>query len=698
MFEGLFRNTLSPMQWGLLALIPPAILALYFLKLRRVPVEVPSTYLWMRAIEDLHVNSLWQRLRKSLLLLLQLLLVGLAMLSLLRPGWQGQRPEGQRLIFLVDNSASMNTTDADAQDPAVTRLAASKAKISALVEQMERDMSAMIISFADRPRVVQEFTDNRRLLQERLETIQPSSARTDLLGALRLADGLANPGQVVVEEGLPDADVSEPTDTTLYLFTDGRFGEVQDFALGNLDPIYVSVGTKEAKNLAITSFNTRPNEARPKEREAFVQVSNFTGEAQRVVVELWLDGQFLDARAADVPDGGSSGYTFPLLDAPTGKLEARIEQAILDATGDQLSDDNVAYTPLNRRDPGRIMLITSGNLVVETALSTVRAGRLGGVEVVKPSVIETEQHQSLMLSGLYDLVIYDRCGPKSAEFMPRANTFFIGQLPPTAAWQGGKKVPDESPDQDATDTEANYVSVPQVIDWNRAHPLMSYVEISDLLIGKSLVLDPPAGAGELIDSTEGVLMAVASRDSFQDLVLGFPILIGDSRPNTKWYSSRSFPTFWLNVLDYMVAGDGDPSRGQASPGDPVEIRPSGGIEEIAVVDPAGKERILRRTGDGPIVFQETLQRGTYEVKEQGQVSQRFAVNLFDRGESDIALRPAVASGPEEQNIESLRIGYVDVAAASAGAPSRQELWRPLLWLVLIVLVAEWYLYNRRVYG
>ena len=66
-----FRNTLPGWQWALLALVPPAIIALYFLKLRRQPLEVPSTYLWKRSIEDLHVNSLWQRLRQNLLLFLQ---------------------------------------------------------------------------------------------------------------------------------------------------------------------------------------------------------------------------------------------------------------------------------------------------------------------------------------------------------------------------------------------------------------------------------------------------------------------------------------------------------------------------------------------------------------------------------------------------------------------------------------------------
>src|SRR5919204_6481143 len=116
MFE-YFLNTLSPWQWALLALVPPAIIALYFLKLKRQPLEVPSTYLWKRSIEDLHVNSLWQRLRQNLLLFLQLLLVALAMLALLRPGWEGTKLEGNRFIFLIDNSASMSATDAtDAKD------------------------------------------------------------------------------------------------------------------------------------------------------------------------------------------------------------------------------------------------------------------------------------------------------------------------------------------------------------------------------------------------------------------------------------------------------------------------------------------------------------------------------------------------------------------------------------------------------
>ncbi len=79
-------NMLNWWQWSLLAAVPPAILLLYFLKLKRTPLEVPSTYLWHKSIEDLHVNSIWQRLRTSILLFLQLLLIAVAMIALLRPG------------------------------------------------------------------------------------------------------------------------------------------------------------------------------------------------------------------------------------------------------------------------------------------------------------------------------------------------------------------------------------------------------------------------------------------------------------------------------------------------------------------------------------------------------------------------------------------------------------------------------------
>src|SRR3990172_4940731 len=93
-------NFLNP--WGLLGLSALApIILLYFIKLRREQRVVPSTLLWKKVIEDLHVNAPFQRLRYSLLLLLQLLLASLLGFTLARPFLALPSRQGQRTILLV---------------------------------------------------------------------------------------------------------------------------------------------------------------------------------------------------------------------------------------------------------------------------------------------------------------------------------------------------------------------------------------------------------------------------------------------------------------------------------------------------------------------------------------------------------------------------------------------------------------------
>ena len=101
---------LSPL--ALLGLLfVPVVLAMYLLKLRREQRIVPSTLLWQRLLTDVEANAPWQRLRRSLLLLLQLLLVALLAILAARPFLE--RPAGLAgdVVIVIDTSASMGATD-----------------------------------------------------------------------------------------------------------------------------------------------------------------------------------------------------------------------------------------------------------------------------------------------------------------------------------------------------------------------------------------------------------------------------------------------------------------------------------------------------------------------------------------------------------------------------------------------------------
>jgi hypothetical protein len=62
-------------------------------------------------VRDLEANAPWQRLRRNLLLFIQLLFLSALILALARPYIWSEDFSGHTLILIVDTSASMAASD-----------------------------------------------------------------------------------------------------------------------------------------------------------------------------------------------------------------------------------------------------------------------------------------------------------------------------------------------------------------------------------------------------------------------------------------------------------------------------------------------------------------------------------------------------------------------------------------------------------
>src|SRR2546428_11790663 len=103
-------SLLAPLALAL-GITLPIVVVFYLLKVRRHDEEISSTFLWNDLIRDLAAHEPLQRLKWSLLLLLQLLLLALVSFAVARPfsEQQGQKPV--HAVLLLDGSASMHATD-----------------------------------------------------------------------------------------------------------------------------------------------------------------------------------------------------------------------------------------------------------------------------------------------------------------------------------------------------------------------------------------------------------------------------------------------------------------------------------------------------------------------------------------------------------------------------------------------------------
>src|SRR5687767_126545 len=228
-------NFFNPVS--LIWLLPLAglIVLMYILKLRRKDVVVSSTFLWQQVIRDVQANAPFQKLRRNLLLLLQLLAVLLLVLVISRPFWRGKGIGGRSIVIVMDTSASMGATDVRP-----SRIEKAKDEAIKIVGGMRPEDQVMVVSAASRPEALTGFTSERGELSRAINSLEPRETSTNIRDAVNLAAAL----------------VATRDSARIEVISDGAFPPITNVNLGKAYVAFHPIG-ESAANVGIAAVDYR---------------------------------------------------------------------------------------------------------------------------------------------------------------------------------------------------------------------------------------------------------------------------------------------------------------------------------------------------------------------------------------------------------------------------------------------------------
>jgi hypothetical protein len=572
------------------ALVIPAIVALYLLKLRRKKRIVSSTFFWMEMVQDLQANVPFQRLRWNILLFLQVLIAAGIIAAMTDLSLKGSMNEGQRTIFIVDTSSSMSAVESGQ-----SRLQSALAEIRRYSERLADREQVMIIEAGEHAQMVLDFTGNQPAIGRALDSLSTHDTRTDIGTAWALAQSKA------AEVDKPVIVIaSDFSGISSELFADARF------------PVrFLQVGGA-AKNVAITDFTVSGfnQSEQGTSVNAFLVMRNFLDQPISFNAEFYVDGELVDVRQVDMEAGARSSKLFrdvpfaPPEGSP-GVLEARLQ------VDDDLAVDNAAYAMPSP----------------DEAMSVLLVGQ--------------DPFLSLVLAGLPGTRLYQISEDKYAPGADFDLTFFSGWAPETLT--PGSYAFFKPPDREYLPCSVGAaVQAPQVTDWDDGHPLLRFVNPGSFDVLSAEKIEPRAGAMTLIDGSSTPLMIYGEHNYLRAVVFPFGLMPED----TDLMTQPTFPILMFNIISFFRSYADSASAGLRTEGiGAVRVQTLG--EKVKVRGPGGVE--LEFPIDAGHAFLDVDKVGVYTMQVEGapeDTRRTIVANFFDEAESDIAAStpPAVAEG------------------------------------------------------
>ncbi|MEM9083129.1 MAG: VWA domain-containing protein [Planctomycetota bacterium] len=645
------------------AIAVPLLVSLYFLKLRRRPVRVSSTLLWKSAVKDLQVNTPFQWIKFNWMLLLQLLIVILLVLAIARPAMDLEQLPSERVIVVIDGSASMGARDAGEDIGGESRLDRAKMLARELVRRATNEgAEVMVISFGSEARTLTTFTGDGGQAEAAIEAINQSDQEGRLIQALRVVEayllrigeggeGASEGGArvVVISDGQADPD---------------RSSTVVQPSLRGAEVTFLRVGPEEEaskKNLGIVALAARRDYEDPGTVRVFVRVQNASDLEGASVIVGTLDGSEIYREAFSLGGNQEWADSFSIQTRVGGLLEIELD------SDDALASDNRASLVIEAVDGARIAVVQPGAATTasEYALRDVLAA-LEPAELRAFTETEYTSSAGAEFWARFDLIVFDRVKPE--------------QLPTTATLSFGAGLP--IPGLLVGVSEEFRDRVTPVSIWQRTHPVMRYVTLGDVRIGSPFEVgyegDENANVvtEELASGPAGALVMLVEAGGLRRLVVGTDL------GRSNWWRELAFPVFMANAVDFLtLSGESAAGRGYRTneavvvggfePG--IEVSIEGGPDEPRTV--AATERGEVRAG----VFEQV---GVYQIgsADSGLL---IGVNLLSVEESKI------------DTSEQLDVAGADAEAAGLGAAAPREIWRWFVLVAMVLGVIEWWLYARQ---
>ena len=568
---------LAPAAFAGLAIALPVLL-LYMLRLRRREQVISSTFLWRQVVQDTEANTPWQRLRRNLLLFLQLLILLLMALALARPFITVPTVSAGKIALLVDASASMTANDINGQ----TRFEAAVGQALGIVNNMNPQDRISLIRVGETAEPLTSYTDDKAELRLALNSMNAGHGRADWDTALTLAS----------------AGAAGAENFSIVMISDGGIGQATSLPANIPQPIYVPVG-ESGDNVAITALAVRALAGQAP--QLFAQVTNYGDAAVDISLVIRLDDVLRLSRSGTIPP--RSQLPIPFDEPVTEAFNTLSASLTFDSdVQDFLALDNRAWTVRSEVNARRIFYVSEGsNLFVEQVLRS-----LPGVQTFRGNA-----NNKQLPGEQFDLYVFNSWLPNRLPdgdmliINPPNSTplFAVGRMIETAS---DIEIAGESPITDFVDLdEMSLLQFREVTaDW--AAPLIRADGGDILLVGE-------------VNARQIVILPFDVRDSNLPLLIAYPILMANLLD-------------WFSPADIAALPDG------LSVGDSLVIQPPLLADGIRITLPTGEVRDLPVNGS-TLVFTDTGQLGLYrlEILQAGEVtqSQHFAVNLFATGESDI---------------------------------------------------------------